>query len=86
MGRLDELDVLDRFYRDVIYDSNVTIIRHLPPEILRVIQIQKKYGLDYDDSYQYVSTVEYDLQIISFDDDFDDTDLDRITPAEVLSK
>lgn len=86
LGRLEELDVLDRFYRDVIYDSNVTTIRLLPPEILRVIKIQKKYGLDYDDSYQYVSAVEHDLQMISFDDDFDDTDLDRIIPAKVLSK
>lgn len=86
LSKLEEFEILDKFYRDVVYHSAVNIIRLTSPEILKLIDIQEKYGLDFDDSYQYVSAKENDLQFISFDDDFDDTDLDRIIPTDVFNK
>jgi hypothetical protein len=44
----------------------------------------KKFTLDFDDAYQYVVAEKYDLQLVSFDADFDRTERGRKTPAEVV--
>lgn len=83
LSRLDELNVLKKFYKDVIYESKVNIIRLNPDQLLKLSEISSNFGLDFDDSYQYIATNEYDLKLISFDDDFDETDLDRYTPEDI---
>ncbi len=84
-SRLDEMDVLEKFYDDVIRDSEVNILRLYPNHLHKIIKVSDKFGLDFDDSYQYLSALEYDLDLISFDDDFDDTDLERFTPKQIIS-
>jgi len=86
LSKLGELDLLERFYKDVIYESNVNIISLAKTDMFKVIKIEKKYGLDFDDAYQYVSAEEYDLKIVSFDSDFDKTDIGRISPTDALKK
>ena len=49
-----------------------------------VIEVSARFNLDFDDSYQYVVAEKYNLTIISFDSDFDRTELGRKTPREVL--
>ncbi|MFZ8805855.1 MAG: PIN domain-containing protein [Candidatus Calescibacterium sp.] len=44
----------------------------------------KRFNLDFDDAYQYVVAEKYNLTIISFDSDFDRTELGRKTPREIL--
>jgi hypothetical protein len=46
--------------------------------------VAKKFTLDFDDAYQYVVAEKYDLQLVSFDADFDRTERGRKTPAEVV--
>jgi hypothetical protein len=36
--------------------------------------VAKKFALDFDDAYQYVVAEKYDLQLVSFDADFDRTE------------
>ncbi|NTV47430.1 MAG: PIN domain-containing protein [Chlorobiales bacterium] len=36
--------------------------------------------LDYDDAYQYTLARKYGLDLVSFDRDFDKTDMKRIVP------
>lgn len=45
---------------------------------------QKNFRLDFDDAYQYTLGKKFNLQIISYDSDFDRTDYRRMTPADVL--
>ncbi len=49
-----------------------------------VIEVSARFNLDFDDAYQYVVAEKYNLTIISFDSDFDRTELGRKTPREVL--
>lgn len=49
-------------------------------------KIAERFNLDFDDAYQYVAAEKYDLVIVSFDADFDRTELQRKTPAEILRK
>ena len=44
----------------------------------------QKFNLDFDDAYQYVVADKYNLQLISFDQDFDQTDMERKEPIDVL--
>jgi predicted nuclease of predicted toxin-antitoxin system len=41
--------------------------------------------LDFDDAYQCVIARRDNLTLVSFDSDFDRTDLQRQTPAEILA-
>lgn len=41
--------------------------------------------LDFDDAYQYVIAKRDHLTLVSFDADFDRSDLERKTPAQVLA-
>jgi hypothetical protein len=49
-----------------------------------VIEVSARFNLDFDDAYQCVVAEKYNLKIISFDSDFDRTELGRKTPREVL--
>jgi hypothetical protein len=42
-------------------------------------------NLDFDDAYQYVAAKRDLLSFVSFDTDFDRSDLTRLTPAQVLA-
>ena len=81
LTRLRKSDILNKFISDVIIESNVSIIRLNPEDIREIIKIEKKWRLDFDDSYQYVSAEKHDLTIVSFDSDFDRTEKGRITPG-----
>ncbi len=71
LTRLKKSDILSRFANDVIIESNVSLIRLDPEDMKEIIRVEEKWGLDFDDSYQYVSAEKYDLTIVSFDSDFD---------------
>ncbi len=72
---------MNKFVSDVIIGSKVSIIRFNPEDIKETIKVEKEFGLDFDDSYQYVSAEKYDLTIVSFDSDFDKTEKGRIMPG-----
>jgi len=44
----------------------------------------RKFGLDFDDAYQYAVAARYGLTIVSFDSDFDRTERGRRTPGDLL--
>jgi len=46
--------------------------------------VAQRFGLDFDDAYQYVVAARYGLTIISFDTDFDRTEKGRKTPKDLL--
>jgi len=49
-----------------------------------IVRAARRFDLDFDDAYQYAAAKKYDLIIVSFDSDFDQTERGRQTPAEVL--
>jgi predicted nucleic acid-binding protein len=67
-----------------IINSGIQIVRLNPEDMKIVGKNAKKYGLDFDDAYQYTIVQKYNLQIISFDKDFDNTDIGRKEPSEII--
>ena len=44
----------------------------------------EEYSLDFDDAYQYTAARKMNLEIVSFDTDFDQTPEKRILPDQVV--
>jgi predicted nucleic acid-binding protein len=66
-----------------VYDSS-------PAEDLAALAFTKKadaqFQLDFDDALHYVTAKQHNLTLVSFDHDFDRTDLVRTTPVDILSR
>lgn len=84
MVRLNSIDLLRRFIYDLFSDRGVNLIRISPQEMETVLTAADRFGLDFDDAYQYAAAEIYSLQIVSFDDDFDRTERGRKSPLEVI--
>lgn len=52
----------------------------------RLVAVGRDHRLDFDDAYQYVAAELNDVLLVSFDGDFDNTELGRITPTEALAQ
>lgn len=61
-------------------DNNTQIIKLGLTGLSNVKSVAEKFSMDFDDAYQYTASKGYDLIIVSFDKDFDKTDLKRIEP------
>jgi predicted nucleic acid-binding protein len=81
--RLKQPDLYNSFVKDLVLDG-LGILTLRNSELLQLSEIADKFQLDFDDAYQYVSAKKYDLQLISFDQDFDKTDIQRREPIDVL--
>lgn len=77
--------VFRQFLTDMISIAGIKMIALLPKDMEDVINTAQKFGLDFDDAYQYVTAEQYGLTIISFDSDFDRTEKGRKTPGDIAS-
>jgi len=81
--RLKEYRLFADFLDDVIVAGMKVI--SLGPEDMKVMdRSARKFGLDFDDAYQYAAAKNHRLQLISFDKDFERTDLKHKEPSETL--
>jgi predicted nucleic acid-binding protein len=85
LTRLKKADMFEDFLSDTIEDSGIARVRLDTIDIKSVLGVQKQFGLDFDDAYQYVAAEKYSLTLVSFDSDFDRTERGRRSPAQVLS-
>lgn len=76
-------EVFRQFLIDMFLEAGVAIIALSAWEMDGVIQVAKRFSLDFDDAYQYAVAERYGLTIISFDSDFDRTEKGRRTPKDL---
>ena len=80
--RLKKFALFAPFLDETVLDG--VGVRSLSVEDLRTLtQPIRKFNLDFEDAYQYTVAEKFNLQLISFDKDFDRTDRNRKEPAEV---
>ena len=70
---------------DLTLGSGVLIVSLRVDEAPAIVDAALRFGLDFDDAYQYVAAGKYGLDIVSFDAHFDRTERGRLTPADVLN-
>lgn len=86
LGRYRKRAGLDAFVRDLLVDGAAQLVT-VPAELWpQITQAMDAYRLDFDDAYQYVAVRFTGADFVSFDDDFDRTDLQRLIPADVLAR
>lgn len=81
--RLQKFVLFSSFLENTIING-VGILSLDPEDHKTLDQIAQKFNLDFDDAYQYAVAEKHDLQLVSFDRDFDRTERERREPAEVL--
>jgi uncharacterized protein len=80
--RLKQSEAYKVFVREVV--SRISVLRLDASEFELIDSASKQFKLDFDDAYQYVLAQKFDLILISFDHDFDQTLRGRRTPAQVI--
>jgi len=83
LGRLDRMNAYLSYIKDAFFYGSVTIIRLEPDDIQRLVEVMDQFKLDFDDAYQYTAAEKCGLTLVSFDGDFDNTELGRKMPGEV---
>lgn len=82
--RLNKNELFDTFIQDLLLNG-MGLLTLKSSDLLVLNKIVKRYNLDFDDAYQYVSAKNYNLDLLSFDKDFDRTDIKRKEPLEAIS-
>ena len=74
---------LETFVKETLVDAGVQVVRLSPDETALILLASDRFGLDFDDAYQYAAAEKLDLVLVSFDKDFDRTERGRILPSDV---
>ncbi len=86
LTRLNKDDALARFVADALERAGTGLVRLHPADLGRLLEVRRRFRLDFDDAYQYVASEKHGLTLLSFDADFDRTERRRKTPAMVAPK
>jgi hypothetical protein len=82
--RRNKYQIFQEFVRDVILDGGVGVLSLAPSEMGNIAQAAQKFSLDFDDAYQYTLAMNVDAEFISFDKDFNRTNLVCRVPSDIL--
>jgi len=64
--------------------NGMEILSSSPEDLMELDMTAQQYNLDFDDAYQYIQAEKHQLQLISFDKDFDNTKIGRKEPSEIV--
>ncbi|NJE05700.1 PIN domain-containing protein [Thermococcus sp. M36] len=76
--------VFREFVEDVLLRGGLSLLRLTPFDFESLVEASRKFHLDFDDAYQYTLARKYGLRIVSYDSDFDATDIGRVTPLQAM--
>ena len=82
--RKKQYEAFRAFVDDILLNGGVRLLSLYSDEMDAVVSGSQKFGLDFDDAYQYAVAARYELTLISFDSDFQRTDKGHKTPSEIL--
>jgi len=82
--RLKKFELFAPFINDMVIDG-IGILSLNPDELRLLDKIIQKFNFDFDDAYQYSVAKKYNLQLISFDKDFERTEIERKEPHEIFT-
>jgi predicted nucleic acid-binding protein len=81
--RMEKPDIFIRWVED-LSQSDVRIVKLELTDYGLLVNVAQRFNLDFDDAYQYAVAEKYNLEIVSFDSDFDETERGRRTPDEAV--
>ncbi len=75
--------LVSKFLSEIMSWKGLTIINLSIDEEHAAAKLAEKTGLDFDDGLQYYFAKKKNIPIISFDRDFDKTDVKRLEPSQL---
>ena len=81
---LGEPDLVAKFISEILSWKGLTIADLSLEEELLASKIAGDIGLDFDDGLQYYFAKSKNIPIVSFDKDFDKTDVKRLEPHDII--
>ncbi|NGZ09195.1 MAG: PIN domain-containing protein [Nitrospira sp. LK70] len=84
LTRLNKSELLLNFVQDTLLEGAVALVHLAPEDTQAIVAAMQQFRLDFDDAYQYVAAGKHNLDLVSFDSDFDRTERGRKTPQAVL--
>ena len=81
--RRKQHDAFRAFLDDVLVNGGIGMLSLLPDDMDSVISASQRFGLDFDDAYQYAIASRHDLLLVSFDTVFQRTDRGHKTPSQI---
>ena len=75
--------MFQQFIQDVLLSGSVGMLSLTAREMNDVILAAQKFGLDFDDAYQYTIAANSQAELVSFDNDFFRTDIKLRKPMEI---
>ncbi|RLE58621.1 MAG: PIN domain nuclease [Thermoprotei archaeon] len=76
-------DIVSRFLTEILSWRGLLIADLSIDEELAAAEIAEKVGLDFDDGLHYYFARKMRIPIVSYDRDFDKTDVQRLEPAQI---
>lgn len=73
-------DIYEHFVKDIVIKTEIGVIGLDPEDVPILARVSKRFNLDFDDAYQYAVAEIHGLEIMSFDADFDRTEMGRKVP------
>lgn len=80
---LGKPDLVSRFLSEIRLWRGLVIVDLSVDEELSAAELADRVGLDFDDGLQYYFAKKRRVPIVSFDKDFDRTDIERLEPGQV---
>ena len=85
LSKLKKKGIFLQFIDDLFINGSVSVERLDVEDMPELFAAIEEFNLDFDDAYQYIAALKNNLSIISFDKDFDRTQLRRKTPEDIYS-
>lgn len=84
LDRFKKTGELESFLDRVMAAKGLTVYPTSPEEEKNAVSFVKKFSLDFDDALHYSVAKSLGLTLVSFDKDFDRTDLRRAEPGRII--
>jgi len=76
-------DVFSEFLNDTLVRAGMALATLPADRMVTVVDVARRFRLDFDDAYQYALARERGFTLVSFDRDFDRTEAGRRAPASL---
>ena len=73
-----------KFLEAILNFEGLIIYSTTPKDEIEICEIAKKFNLTFDDALHYYVARQFNLTLVSFDKDFDRTDIKRKEPKEII--
>jgi len=84
LEKLKSLEAYKKFVEAILNFEGLRIYFTTPIDEIKICEIARKFGLTFDDALHYYVAKKFNLILVSFDKDFDKTDIIRKEPFEVI--